>query len=177
MSSTRCRYSITARPAQTSAPGARAARGHYLALEAGSVTRLLRLEDNVNHWAGQRSEYIRLDEHRVRVATPSWSGTDVLPAARQPHLERHVSNGRQITSPNLEDGDVIRVGVPGGDAVLDRLQTALFRRRPPRPARRIAAPRSSSSSPVGVPLSPIRPCLSTTILVPPSRTLTGDARS
>jgi hypothetical protein len=95
---------------RTVAPGL-APRGHYLALEDGSLTRLLRLEDNINHLGRGTEATIRLDEHRV-----SRSHAVLVRHGRYCRLLDNRSsngtfvNGRQITATNLEDGDVIRVG-------------------------------------------------------------------
>jgi hypothetical protein len=95
---------------RTVAPGL-APRGQYLALEDGTVTRLLRLEDNVNHVGRGSEANIRLDEHRV-----SRSHAVLVRHGRYCRLLDNRSsngtfvNGRQITSTNLEDGDVILVG-------------------------------------------------------------------
>jgi hypothetical protein len=95
---------------RTVAPGL-APRGYYLALEDGSLTRLLRLQDNVNHVGRGSEANIRLDEHRV-----SRSHAVLVRHGRYCRLLDNRSsngtfvNGRQVTTTNLEDGDVIRVG-------------------------------------------------------------------
>jgi pSer/pThr/pTyr-binding forkhead associated (FHA) protein len=95
---------------RTVAPGL-APRGHYLALEDGDITRLLRLEDNITHVGRGTDTQVRLDEHRV-----SRSHAVLVRHGRYCRLLDNRSsngtfvNGRQITATNLEDGDVIRVG-------------------------------------------------------------------
>jgi pSer/pThr/pTyr-binding forkhead associated (FHA) protein len=95
---------------QTVAPGL-APRGHYLALEDGPHTRMLRIEDKVTHLGRGGDADIRFDEHRVS------RGHAIL--VRHGHhfrlLDNRSSNGtyvngRQINSTNIEDGDVILLG-------------------------------------------------------------------
>lgn len=88
-----------------------APRGHYLALEDGRETRLLRLDENVTHIGRGGDAEIRLDEHRV-----SRSHAVLVRHGRHFRVLDNRSsngtyvNGRQITATNLEHGDVILVG-------------------------------------------------------------------
>jgi hypothetical protein len=88
-----------------------APRGHYLALEDGRETRLLRLEDNVTHIGRGTEAAIRVDEHRV-----SRSHAVLVRHGRHFRVLDNRSangtfvNGRPIAATNLENGDLILVG-------------------------------------------------------------------
>jgi FHA domain len=88
-----------------------APRGHYLALEDGHETRLLRLDHNITHLGRGSEAEIRFDEHRV-----SRAHAVLVRHGRHFRLLDNRSsngtfvNGRQITATNVEDGDVILVG-------------------------------------------------------------------
>jgi hypothetical protein len=95
---------------RTVAPGL-APRGHYLALEDGTHTRMLRLEDTITHLGRGGDVDIRFDEHRV-----SRSHAVLVRHGRHFRLLDNRSsngtfvNGRQITATNIDDGDVILLG-------------------------------------------------------------------
>ena len=88
-----------------------APRGQYLALQDGSETRLLRLEDKVTHIGRGTDADIRLDEHRV-----SRAHAVLVRHGRHFRLLDNRSsngtfvNGRQVTATNIDNGDVILVG-------------------------------------------------------------------
>lgn len=88
-----------------------APRGHYLALEDGPETRLLRLEDSITHVGRGTEAHVRLDEHRVSRAHAVF----VRHGRYFRVLDNRSSNGtfvngRAITTTNIENGDVILVG-------------------------------------------------------------------
>ena len=86
-------------------------RGHYLAMQDGDETRLLRLDDKVTHIGRGAEAAIRLDEHRI-----SRSHAVLVRHGRHFRvLDNRSSNGtfvnrRRITATNLENGDEILVG-------------------------------------------------------------------
>jgi hypothetical protein len=88
-----------------------APRGHYLALEDGRETRLVRLENNITHIGRGTEADIRLDEHRV-----SRSHAVLVRHGRFLRVLDNRSsngtfvNGRAITTTNLENGDLILIG-------------------------------------------------------------------
>jgi pSer/pThr/pTyr-binding forkhead associated (FHA) protein len=88
-----------------------APRGHYLALEDGRETRLVRLENNITHVGRGTEADIRLDEHRV-----SRSHAVLVRHGRFLRVLDNRSsngtfvNGRAITATNLENGDLILIG-------------------------------------------------------------------
>jgi hypothetical protein len=95
---------------QTVAPGL-APRGHYLALEDGEHTRMLKLEDKITHLGRGTDTDIRFDEYRV-------SRSHAILVRHGGHfrlLDNRSANGtfvngRQISATNIEDGDVILLG-------------------------------------------------------------------
>ena len=88
-----------------------APRGHYLALEDGRETRLLRLEESITHVGRGTEATIRVDEHRV-----SRSHAVLVRHGRHFRVLDNRSangtfvNGRAITATNLENGDLILFG-------------------------------------------------------------------
>jgi hypothetical protein len=86
-------------------------RGHYLALQDGSETRLLRLERNITHIGRGSDADIHLDEHRV-----SRAHAVLVRHGRHFRLLDNRSangtfvNGRRIETANLQNGDEILVG-------------------------------------------------------------------
>jgi FHA domain len=95
---------------RTVAPGL-APRGHYLALQDGSSTRLLRLEENVTHIGRGGEVDISLDEHRVSRT----HAVLVRHGQRFRLLDDRSSNGtfvngRRITATTIDNGDVLFVG-------------------------------------------------------------------
>ena len=95
---------------RTVAPGL-APRGHYLALEDGEHTRMLRLDDKITHLGRGTDDDIRFDEYRV-------SRSHAILVRHGGHfrlLDNRSENGtfvngRRISSTNIEDGDVILLG-------------------------------------------------------------------
>jgi FHA domain len=92
-------------------PPAVALRGHYLALDDGADTRLLRLDQDVIHIGRGASADVRFDEHRV-----SRDHAILVRHGRHWRLLDNRSangtfvNGRRITATNLSSGDVIELG-------------------------------------------------------------------
>jgi pSer/pThr/pTyr-binding forkhead associated (FHA) protein len=87
------------------------ARGHYLAMQDGDETRLLRIDENITHIGRGAEASIRLDEHRI-----SRSHAVLVRHGRHFRILDNRSsngtfvNGRQITATNLQNGDEILVG-------------------------------------------------------------------
>jgi pSer/pThr/pTyr-binding forkhead associated (FHA) protein len=87
------------------------ARGHYLAMQDGDETRLLRLEASITHLGRGSDAAIRFDEHRV-----SRSHAVLVRHGRHFRILDNRSsngtfvNGRRITATNLESGDEILLG-------------------------------------------------------------------
>jgi pSer/pThr/pTyr-binding forkhead associated (FHA) protein len=87
------------------------ARGHYLAMQDGDETRLLRIDEKITHIGRGSEAGIRLDEHRI-----SRSHAVLVRHGRHFRILDNRSsngtfvNGRQITATNLEHGDEILVG-------------------------------------------------------------------
>ena len=86
-------------------------RGHYLAMQDGEETRLLRLDAAVTHLGRGTEADIHLDEHRV-----SRSHAVLVRHGRHFRVLDNRSsngtlvNGRRIAATNLENGDEILVG-------------------------------------------------------------------
>ena len=88
-----------------------AGRGHYLCLDEGTGTRLLRLDQDITHLGRGPSADIRFDDHRV-------SSDHAILVRYGGHLRlldnRSANgtfvNGRRIIATNVSSGDVVELG-------------------------------------------------------------------
>jgi hypothetical protein len=88
-----------------------AGRGHYLCLDDGDDTRLLRLEQDITHLGRGTSAEIRFDDHRVsfdHAILVRYGGRLRLLDNRS--LNGTFINGRRITAANVSSGDVVELG-------------------------------------------------------------------
>ncbi len=92
-------------------PPEHAIRGHYLALDDGDETRLLRVENDITHLGRAAAADVRLEDHRV-------SRDHAILVRHGRHLrilDNRSANGtfvnrRQIIATNLIPGDMIELG-------------------------------------------------------------------
>ena len=88
-----------------------AGRGHYLCLDDGAETRLLRLDEDITHLGRGTSSDVRFDDHRVSVdhaILVRYGGHLRLLDNRS--LNGTFVNGRRISATNVSSGDVVELG-------------------------------------------------------------------
>jgi hypothetical protein len=96
--------------AKTIAPSL-APHGHYLCLDDGDDTRLLRVDQDITHLGRGTSADIRFDDHRVssdHAILFRYGGRLRLLDNRS--LNGTFVNGRRITAANVSSGDVLELG-------------------------------------------------------------------
>ena len=92
-------------------PAARPAPGRYLAVEAGSEQRFVRLEDGATHVGRSWTAEVMLEDQAVsRRHAIVYATADSVRILDDRSANGTRVNGRLVTVADLSDGDVIQVG-------------------------------------------------------------------